>query len=245
MLGFRLTAPAGDRLDLLDQLVAVGGAALRAGDQVEDQQREDVAAPHLAAEDVRRPAPRRLARGLGGARGLARGGTGGLSLARGRAGCRSSSDVRRSILGSAFASSGRVSCDRSSGSTISSGRPTVQTGDDACNNGYTRLEESVMEIGPSARRPRAGCSAAAPRRCAFAAAGDRRAQAAGRACARRAPPPAQPCVDAPDLPQHPIERTARHARRAGAHAARCAARSTAGRRPRARSTAVTGRARRC
>ena len=82
MLGLRLTAPGGDRLDLLDQLVAVGGARLRAGDQVEDQQREDVAPPQLAAEHVRRPAPRAPGPRLGGTRGLARGGTGGCGLAR-------------------------------------------------------------------------------------------------------------------------------------------------------------------
>ena len=41
----------GDRLDLLDQAVAVGGLA---GDQVQDEQREDVAAADLAAEHVHR-----------------------------------------------------------------------------------------------------------------------------------------------------------------------------------------------
>jgi hypothetical protein len=39
-----------DPLDLLDQLVAVGGLG---ADQVEDQERKDVTTADLAAEDVR------------------------------------------------------------------------------------------------------------------------------------------------------------------------------------------------
>ena len=85
MFGLRLIAPDGDRLDLLDQLVPVRRTALGSGDQVEDHQREDVAAAQLPAEDVRGPAAAGLPDGVRGTRGLARGGTGGFGLAGGLA----------------------------------------------------------------------------------------------------------------------------------------------------------------
>ena len=214
---------------------------------MEDQQREDVPAPDLAAEDVRRPATRSMARGLCRARGFPGRGPGGLSLAGGGLGVGSSDVEIGSILGSPFAPT--RDCPRrppAQGQCKAPGGQStpVQAGGIACNNGYTRREGAVMRTG----RAHAG------RKSALSLLGVaavivvsrlRQARSAGsRGCARPAPLRAQPSWSTRPIAASSPAPGSSHGG-AGAHGARCIARSTAGRPTHARSTAAKGRVSRC